>query len=117
MRLKNGKAFSHIKGQSAGWLTGVEGLCPREATSRVPVKSNSSRSGIVRNTELGTVREPVRRTQKIWKAFRDACQVRRRQGVGGNGRTASSHGRAQGWVRTRTARASTLTYGSNSDPH
>lgn len=61
MRLKNEKSFSHIKGQPAGRLTGAEGQYPGETPSRVPVKSNSGRSGIVWNIELGTVRDPVKR--------------------------------------------------------
>lgn len=109
MRLKNEKAFRHIKGQPAGWLTGVEGLYPGEATFRVPVKRNSSRSGIVRNIELGTVRDLVRRNADLESVQRCLPSEERTGRMGGNGRTASSHGRAPGWVRTRTVRASPLT--------
>ena len=61
--------------------TGAKGLYPSEATTRAPIKSNRSRSGIVIdwNIELRTVRDIVKRNAEDLES---KPNMRRGQGEG-----------------------------------
>lgn len=71
--------------QPACWSTGAKGRCPAEATTRAPIKSNSSRSGIVldRNIELRTAGDLVKRNAEDLES---KPNMRSGQGEGGKRR-------------------------------
>lgn len=91
----------------ASQLTGAEGLYPGETPSRVPVKSNSSRSEIVWNIELGTVRDLVKRNGEDLESIqRCITNEERTQRMGGKWQGWVISLQGSGWVGTRVVQSS-----------